>query len=476
MLGRSDRTSANVAVMPDTVSITVGQQGAKLGYSVSAAGDVNGDGYQDVIIAAPGISNGAGEVFVVFGSSHPWSLIDLDAPVNGLRIFGGISSGSAGLNVTGIGDVNGDGIADIAVSSTDGVYVLFGRVGNSGIAVSAVRTGNTQDGYFIDTTAVSTLEAPSVSSAGDLNGDGRSDILIGFGGADNGQGRTFVLYGTSQSDAVTLSSISTGSSGFFIGGAAAGDRFGVSVAAAGDVNADGYDDLLIGAPGKGTFGVAYVLFGGSDGPYTPATMVEYDGTSDPDTFNSDGLPTTIMGRAGPDQIYMTAPDSVGYGGAGDDTFLMHASFLASLENPSSTAVRSSRIDGGSGIDTLKMAPYTGNNVIDLSLLTGGSSTVSGDGRLENIEIIDLGAGQGANELRLTEASIVALSRADVFQQTGLVQLMVKGDSADTFDAMALTDRPGYTFSEAILDNEVYHVVGTDVVQVFVQDGIHIVLP
>ncbi|SHJ21194.1 FG-GAP repeat-containing protein [Aureimonas altamirensis DSM 21988] len=243
---------------------------------------------------------------------------------------------------------------------------------------------------------------------------------------------------------------------------------------AGDTNGDGYDDLIIGSPGAGGQAGAYILFGSSGGAFAPATMVEYDGTSDSDAFNSDGVGTTMMGRGGNDQIYMTGPDSVGYGGAGDDTFIVHPSFLGSLANPDPGAPRSSRIDGGSGIDTMKIAEYYNGTTIDLRDLTAGSAAVTGDSPIENIEIVDLLAGGSASMLWVSEDSVIAMSRANVFMDDGRAQLLVKGDEGDTLDVQFLEGRPGYMLGGTINYNfQTYSIVRTDLVDVFVQQGITI---
>ncbi|UHD47123.1 Ig-like domain-containing protein [Aureimonas altamirensis] len=245
---------------------------------------------------------------------------------------------------------------------------------------------------------------------------------------------------------------------------------------AGDIDFDGYDDLIIGSPGAGGQAGAYILFGSSGGAFAQATTVEYDGTSDGDAFNSDGIGTTMIGRGGNDQIYMTGPDSVGYGGAGDDTFIVHPSFLGSLANPDPGAARSSRIDGGSGIDTLKIAAYSHGVTIDLRDLTSGSATVDGDGRIESIEIVDLLAGDSASTLWVTEESVIAMSRANVFMNDGRAQLLVKGDGDDTLDVQFLQDQPGYVVGGSIsYSGQTYSIVRTDLIDVFVQQSVNIVV-
>ncbi|QOG07960.1 Ig-like domain-containing protein [Aureimonas sp. OT7] len=332
-------------------------------------------------------------------------------------------------------------------------------------------------GYLLTTspTFADAQFGAAVAGIGDFDGDGIDDFIIGApsSGSQTLSGSAVILLGNSIRESST---IAQDGGKIIIGGASAGAQFGYSVAAAGDVNGDGYDDLVIGSPGAGGQAGAYVLFGSSDGPFAATTSVEYEGTSDPDTFNSDGVGTTMMGRGGNDVLYMTGPDSVGYGGAGDDTFIVHPSFLGSLASPDPNAPRSSRIDGGSGIDTLKIALFSGNVTIDLRDLTSGSATVDGDGRMESIEIVDLLAAEGQNSLWVTEESIIAMSSASAFVDDGRVHLLVKGGLADTVNVQFLSDRPGFMIDGSIeYEGETYMTVRTDAVDLFVQQAVGIIV-
>ena len=189
--------------------------GDSSGYSVSSGGDVNGDGFDDLIIGAysadPNGINRAGQSYVVFGSN---------------------SGFSAGLNLSALNGSNGFAINGIAEDDNSGFWV---------------------------------------SSAGDINGDGIDDLIIGARSADpngiNRAGQSYVVFGSNSGFGADLNlSALNGSNGFAINGIAANDESGYSVSSAGDVNGDGIDDLIIGAfaadpNGISGAGQSYVLFG-----------------------------------------------------------------------------------------------------------------------------------------------------------------------------------------------------------------------
>jgi len=259
--------------------------------SVSAAGDVNGDGIDDLIIGArfgdPGGDTNAGETYVVFGKTTGFAasldLSDLNG-ANGFVINGIDADDESGRSVSAAGDVNGDGIDDLiigarsadpgGVSGADETYVVFGKT--TGFAASLELSAlDGVNGFVINGIDAGDYAGWSVSAAGDVNGDGIDDLIIGALGGDPGSdtnaGKTYVVFGKTTGFAAVLElSALNGANGFVIRGIDAYDVSGISVSAAGDVNGDGIDDLIIGADGGDPGGVSlagesYMVFGKATG-------------------------------------------------------------------------------------------------------------------------------------------------------------------------------------------------------------------
>ncbi|ELR99332.1 S-layer family protein [Gloeocapsa sp. PCC 73106] len=258
------------------------------GSSVSSAGDINGDGIDDLIIGAfladPNGKSFAGQSYVVFGSNGGFSASLNLSSLNGSNGFAinGVTSGDLlGSSVSGAGDINGDGLDDLIIGATDASpngrqsagrsYVVFGS--NRGFSASLnLFSLNGSNGFTINGINTDDSSGGSVSSAGDINGDGLDDLIIGASGADpNGiySGQSYVVFGSNGgfSSSLELSSLN-GSNGFALNGVTSGDLLGFSVSGAGDINGDGLNDLIIGAfgadsNGRSSAGQSYVVFGRS---------------------------------------------------------------------------------------------------------------------------------------------------------------------------------------------------------------------
>lgn len=250
----------------------------------SPAGDVNGDGLDDVIVGAHladvGPYSSAGRSYVVFGktSTDPVSLADFDNDTQGMqgfRIDGGGERHLSGRTVAGLGDVNGDGLDDIAVGApfAPSVYVIFGKADSLSINLALLETGAPAAiGFRIDTPSPEFDAYLEVGGKGDVNDDGLNDVVIGYSDSKHRRPAAFVVFGKEDSAPVDARRLE--GDGFAILGrrdTATGD----GVAIVGDVNRDGHDDLAVGAPAWSQFrsrdgasvavsrGAVFVVFGKS---------------------------------------------------------------------------------------------------------------------------------------------------------------------------------------------------------------------
>ncbi|MGF1935799.1 MAG: beta strand repeat-containing protein [Nostoc sp. ChiQUE02] len=271
------------------------------GFSVSSAGDINGDGIDDLIIGAfRADPNGdsSGQSYVVFGSKGGFSaqlnLSTLNG-TSGFAINGINANDQSGRSVSSAGDINGDGIDDLIIGafradpngdSSGQSYVVFGSKGGFSAQLN-LSTLNGTSGFAINGINANDNSGFSVSSAGDINGDGIDDLIIGAPFADpNGKysGQSYVVFGSKGgfSAQFNLSTLN-GTSGFAINGINPGDASGYSVSSAGDINGDGIDDLIIGAPfadpNSEISGQSYVVFGNKGDFSAQFNLSTLNGTS-----------------------------------------------------------------------------------------------------------------------------------------------------------------------------------------------------
>ena len=402
--------------------------GDQAGFSVASAGDVNGDGYDDLLIAAAdadaagNAKAGAGETYVVFGKADGFgATLDLTSIATGLGtkgfvVYGADADDHSGFSVAAAGDINGDGFGDIIIGARDAdgagnlkdgageSYVVFGRATGFGpsLDLNTLATGTGLRGFAVRGLDAGDQAGVSVASAGDINGDGFDDIIIGarYGdradGSQSSAGETYVVLGRTGGfgPTVNLAAVAAGSGGFIVYGQHTGDVSGQSVASAGDIDGDGFDDLIIGARygdlGGHYSGQAYVLFGRNFN-----NAVNQSGTDAPDLLTGSSGDDNLVGGRGDDVLVGKGGIDVLLGGAGNDTIHIGGTVPATIL-PTNLGFR--RIDGGGGFDTLAL---DGANVT-LDLTTIANS------RIQGIERIDL-TGSGNNGLIMSLQDVLTFS-------------------------------------------------------------------
>ncbi len=243
--GRSASPLAAESLNPSGWAVEGNANFRKLGSSAVTAGDVNADGYSDVLVSAEGGSSGTSWVYLYLGGPGGLST----APSWSRTGF------TQGPKLAPLGDVNGDGYGDFVIG-----YGNIGSPGNGFVQVWYGRSNGNPNTFF----TVSSSAGPfgfSVGSAGDVNGDGYDDVVVGNpSGSCNGTGSGgFSLYFGAPAGLTTGNSAS-----YCVFGLAANAHLGWSVGTAGDVNGDGYDDVIAGAPDYDT-GRAYIYLGSSTG-------------------------------------------------------------------------------------------------------------------------------------------------------------------------------------------------------------------
>lgn len=290
------------------------------GQNISGLGDINSDGIADLMLTAPEVDSNledTGEAYVIYGrntSENPFEpVVELQSmrpPFGqepdrslGFIITGADENEALGSAGSGAGDVNGDGINDIilgAVGSEAGgtfsgrAYVIFGRPQNRPFPIEYSVSRLTSDGGgdgsegFVANGAADDRAGKSVGRLGDLNGDGVNEVVIGAdsnGDAAELGGAGYVILGRTGNNfpaEMSLRSIGQNSNaaGFAVFGSAASAFLGQAVAGLGDVNGDGSTDYILGAPQEGgsNTGAAFVLFGDGNDAGSDTNPLAFDGT------------------------------------------------------------------------------------------------------------------------------------------------------------------------------------------------------
>lgn len=417
------------------------------GASAKFAGDINGDGFDDLVIGAsyadPDGRTDAGESYVVFGHAGSFlptfDLAVLDGS-NGFVVEGINASDETARPGSG-GDVNGDGFDDLVFGSIEAspggntrageAYVIFGKASGF-VARLDLTTLDGSNGFRL--TGINAIDQAgfATSCAGDLNGDGFDDVVVGSRSFFTGDpGCVWVVFGKAAGFSASMSLASLdGSNGFVLNDIDPDDRAGRTVASRGDVNGDGFDDLLIGAylgdpGGRTSAGESYLVFGGD---FTGST-----------THQGDSIANLLTGTVARDVIVAAQGDDTLLGGGGNDVLRGGEGNDRIRIDDTSFA----EVSGGTGIDTLEIGSFD----LDLTLIANN--------RIAGIEQIDLATTSGGQTLNLTVFEVLNLSDLSnelvVLRQQGLDTVNIgSGWAISGIDTRAGRRFHVYTAGEATL--------------------------
>lgn len=372
--------------------------------SIADAGDINGDGINDLIVTDPseipsGSGTNTGRVYIVFGSDNGYpsllNLSELDGS-NGFYINGSTEPILLGIDVDGLGDINGDGFDDFIISSSFinnqnnnpnddfGAYVIFGKSSFPNILDPALLDGS--DGFKIFTSPFPGA-SPNVNMAGDINGDGLNDILLGdqptlaFPGTN--LPKAYVIFGKtsfpSSIDALNLN----GSDGFIFEGDI--DFTGSEIAGGGDINNDGFDDVIIGS-----LETNYVIYGknssfnplmtptdinGNNGfVLDPPQATNFSSVSFLNDINGDGINDIALG------ISLADPNGLNDAGQAVVVFGQSNGFsspfdFTTLDGSNGFIINGINADDKFGSDVANVDDFNGDGLSDLLVFADISSSL-----------------------------------------------------------------------------------------------------
>ncbi|MBA57289.1 MAG: hypothetical protein CMK89_22810 [Pseudomonadales bacterium] len=477
------------------------------GQGLSAVGDYNGDGFADLVLGHPQSDTGgenSGRAYVILGQAGA-ARTDVDLSLlgaDGLSVSAtGQSQWRLGYSVLLAGDLNRDGLDDLVLSAptADTVFIIYGRPGSN--------PGNLDVGSLTSSVGVRWQSSESGSllgaslGAGEFNGDGVVDVFLGQPARDNGAeqntGSAYVLFGGKAWSAVNEVETLSATQGFTLSGIDADSFTGQAVSGAGDINADGLDDLLLGAYNGQYGGVrsgrAWVVLGSDDDVIESWSLVDFlasdgiplKGSVAGDALgqslsaadhNGDGFSDVILGapgnaetpgqaailwgndwlgdvvfrsgQAGADNIVGSAVGETLTGNGGADAF----SAGAGDDRIEIADTAFFRVRGGTGEDTLAL---TGSNLfLDLPSLPPEA--------VNSIEVIDLG--DSNNRLKVSRSSVLRLSgTTNRLRINGGPSDVFEGDSGDNWTVVEETQLDGVVYTR-YADGEAELLVESSVIQ------------